>query len=75
MPVGRVRKDWRAPRSCGFGMFNLVTGVALLLASVIAGILWDMVGLQGTFLVGAAFSLLALIGLALLRDRLRNASG
>ena len=57
------------------GMFSLVTGVALLLASVIAGILWDMVGPQGTFLVGAAFAFLALIGLTLLRDRLLSASG
>jgi MFS family permease len=62
-------------RGTGFGMFNLVTGVALLLASVIAGILWDMVGPQGTFLVGATFAFLALIGLTLLRDRLLSASG
>lgn len=62
-------------RGTGFGMFNLVTGVALLLASVIAGILWDMVGPQGTFLVGATFAFLALIGLTLLHDRLRSGSG
>jgi len=62
-------------RGTGFGMFNLVTGIALLLASVIAGILWDMVGPQGTFLVGAAFALLALMGLALLRTRLGNVPG
>ncbi len=62
-------------RGTGFGMFNLVTGVGLLLASFIAGILWDMVGPQGTFLVGATFAFLALIGLTLLRDRLLSASG
>jgi MFS family permease len=59
-------------RGTGFGIFNLVTGLALLLASVIAGVLWDMVGPQGTFLVGAAFALFALIGLALLGRRLRG---
>ena len=62
-------------RGTGFGMFNLVTGVALLLASITAGILWDMVGPQGTFLTGAIFAFLALIGLTLLRDRLLSASG
>ena len=62
-------------RGTGFGMFNLVTGVALLLASITAGILWDMVGPQGTFLTGAIFAFLALIGLTLLRDRLPSASG
>ena len=59
-------------RGTGYGIFNLVTGLALLLASVIAGVLWDMVGSQGTFLVGAAFALFALIGLALLGRRLRG---
>lgn len=41
-------------RGTGFGMFNLVTGVALLVASVIAGLLWDTFGPQGTFLGGAS---------------------
>ncbi|MCR5942709.1 MFS transporter [Ochrobactrum sp. XJ1] len=50
-------------RGTAFGMFNLVTGLALLVASVIAGILWDTVGPQATFLAGAAFSALAIIGL------------
>lgn len=38
-------------RGTAFGTFNLVTGVALLAASVIAGALWDATGPQGTFLV------------------------
>lgn len=38
-------------RGTAFGTFNLVTGVALLAASVIAGALWDAAGPQGTFLV------------------------
>lgn len=54
-------------RGTAFGMFNLVTGMALLAASVIAGGLWDAVGPQGTFIAGAAFSVLTLSGLLGLR--------
>ena len=50
-------------RGTAFGMFNLVTGIATLLASVIAGALWDAVGPTGTFLASAAFTALALLGL------------
>lgn len=57
-------------RGTAFGMFNLVTGIALLIASVIAGALWDKVGPQGTFLAGAAFTVLTLIGLLPIRERL-----
>ena len=47
----------------GFGIFNLVSGVALLLASVIAGSLWSALGASATFLAGAAFAIMAAIGL------------
>lgn len=47
----------------GFGIFNLVTGSALLLASVIAGFLWSAIGPEATFLAGAAFAAVAAIGL------------
>lgn len=47
----------------GFGIFNLVSGGALLLASVIAGSLWSIYGAPATFLAGAAFATLAAIGL------------
>jgi MFS family permease len=47
-----------------FGVFNLVSGVALLLASVIAGALWSGLGAQATFLAGAAFAAVAALGLA-----------
>ena len=50
-------------RGTAYGMFNLVTGVALLAASVIAGFLWDAVGPQWTFLAGAFFALLTAAGL------------
>ena len=54
-------------RGTAFGMLNLMTGVMILLASVIAGVLWDKVGPQGTFLAGAALATLALFGLIPLR--------
>ncbi|ASY57024.1 Permeases of the major facilitator superfamily [Sinorhizobium sp. CCBAU 05631] len=50
-------------RGTAFGMFNLVTGIALLLASIIAGALWDIAGPQATFVAGAAFTLLTILGL------------
>jgi MFS family permease len=47
----------------GFGIFNLASGGALLLASVIAGLLWSSFGASATFLAGAAFAAAATIGL------------
>lgn len=57
-------------RGTAFGMFNLLTGLALLLASVIAGGLWDIGGYQTTFLAGAGFAALTLPGLLVLRAKL-----
>jgi len=48
----------------GFGIYNLVNGLALLLASVIAGSLWSLIGAQATFLAGAGFAAAAALGLA-----------
>ena len=59
-------------RGTAFGMFNLVTGVALLAASVIAGLLWDVAGPRGTFLAGATFTAMTLAGLLPLRARLTS---
>lgn len=58
-------------RGTAFGLFNLVSGVAMLLASVIAGWLWDAHGASTTFVAGAVFALLALLclGLRLLLPR------
>jgi MFS family permease len=47
-------------RGTAYGVFNLTMGLTLLLASVIAGMLWDVAGPQGTFLAGAAFTILTL---------------
>ena len=50
-------------RGTAFGLFNLVSGVAMLVASVVAGLLWDRFGAASTFQAGAAFCVLALLGL------------
>ena len=50
-------------RGTAFGLFNLVSGAAMLIASAIAGLLWDQLGPAFTFHAGAAFSLIALLGL------------
>jgi len=56
-------------RGTGYGIFNLLGGVALLVASILAGALWDSLGPKGTFLAGAIFITLALAGLAVIRRR------
>jgi MFS family permease len=56
-------------RGTAFGMFNLSGGLALLAASLLAGMLWDTFGPQMTFLAGAGFTALALLGLGLVRWR------
>ncbi|MDE2201601.1 MAG: MFS transporter [Burkholderiaceae bacterium] len=42
-------------RGTAFGVFNLASGLALLVASVLAGWLWDGFGASYTFYAGAAF--------------------
>jgi MFS family permease len=58
-------------RGTAFGMFNLLTGGALLAASVVAGILWDSIGAHGTFLSGAVLASVALLGLVAIRRPIR----
>ena len=50
-------------RGTAFGLFNLVSGAALLLASIIAGGLWSSYGPSATFLAGAGFATVAAVGL------------
>lgn len=57
----------RAPselRGSAFGLFNLATGVAMLVASLLAGLLWDRFGSSSTFLAGSGFAAIAFIGLS-----------
>ncbi|MDO9093591.1 MAG: MFS transporter [Rubrivivax sp.] len=52
-------------RGTAFGFFNLLSGLALLVSSVIAGVLWDSMGSAVTFYAGAGFAALTLLGMAL----------
>ena len=63
-----------ALRGTAFGMFNLVTGLAMLVASILAGGLWDLTGPRGTFLAGAGFTVMALLALVLVRGKIEPAA-
>jgi MFS family permease len=52
-------------RGTAFGFFNLLSGVAMLIASALAGLLWDHLGASFTFNAGAVFCVLGLAGIAL----------
>jgi MFS family permease len=49
-------------RGTAFGLFGLITGLAALVASVLAGTLWDVIGPAATFAAGAGFAVVALVG-------------
>jgi MFS family permease len=53
-------------RGSAFGLFNLATGLAMLAASVTAGLLWDGLGPAATFLAGAGFAIAAAVSLTIL---------
>lgn len=59
-------------RGTAFGIFNFLSGGALLLASLIAGALWTAFGAPVTFLAGAAFAILAALGLLAYRRKLED---
>jgi MFS family permease len=61
-------------RGTAFGIFNLVIGIALLASSFIAGVLWSAFSARVTFLSGALFALLALLGLSLFGKRSQDAT-
>jgi MFS family permease len=50
-------------RGTAFGVFNLVSGLAMLAASIVAGAVWDVIGPDGTFVAGAVFTAIALAAL------------
>ena len=54
-------------RGTAFGIFNLVTGVALLGGNLVAGLLWDHYGPSSTFFAGAGITAIALAGLVTLQ--------
>lgn len=59
----------KALRGTAFGVFHLLGGIALLVASLAAGALWQWQGATTMFLVAAGVALLALLFLAAKRDR------
>jgi MFS family permease len=46
-------------RGAAFGVFSLATGVTMLIASFLAGILWDRIGPDAPFLAGVVFTVSA----------------
>jgi MFS family permease len=56
-------------RGTAFGLLSLISGVALLAGSALAGELWDRLSPAATFWTGAGFAALALAGLVLRRAR------
>lgn len=54
-------------RATAFGVFNLITGLMLLVANTLAGVLWSALGAEATFLAGAGFALLGVVGFSLSR--------
>ena len=56
-------------RGTAFGVFNLASGLAMLAASVVAGLMWDALGPEATYWTGGAFAVLCLAGLGLRRGR------
>ena len=61
-------------RGTAFGVFNLATGVLLLLASIVAGLLWTYLAPSVTFLAGAAFTAIAMAGLLLVSPDRQSAA-
>lgn len=53
-------------KGTAFGMFNVITGLVMLVGNIGAGWLWESYGSSSTFLAGAILSAVALLSLALL---------
>lgn len=55
-------------RGTAFGFMNLATGVALLIASILAGSLWELISPTATFITGSFFAAIAIIVLLITRN-------
>ena len=56
-------------RGSAFGIFNLTSGISMLAASATAGVLWQVIGPQATFIAGAIFAALAAVGILCYRAK------
>jgi MFS family permease len=54
-------------RGSAFGIFSLATGIAMLVSSILAGLLWDIIGPRATFWAGACFALVGYTGFVIRR--------
>jgi MFS family permease len=63
-------------RGTAFGFINLVTGIALLPASLAIGFLWQQFNYQVAFIVGSLFAIAAalILLLSLVLDRVERQS-
>jgi MFS family permease len=71
-PMGRRLAADLVPdrlRATGIGWYSATVGFSQLVASIVAGILWDQVGHASVFLYGAAFSAAGIVALMLLVPR------
>ena len=48
-------------KATGFGLYHMIVGLAILPASIVAGMLWDRIGPAAPFWFGAAMSVLAML--------------
>jgi MFS family permease len=55
-------------RASSIGWYSTVVGISGLIASVVAGLLWDQVSHAAVFLYGAFFSLVATVGLVFFKS-------
>lgn len=60
-------------KGSAFGIFSLAGGSAMLLASIIAGVLWDAMGPHATFTAGAVMGSVSIGGLLLMQSRIGSA--
>lgn len=60
-------------RGTAFGVFSMVSGISILAASLIAGLLWDLYGAAMPFFAGAAVATITLLGFLMIRRRLKMA--
>ncbi|MEE8398844.1 MAG: MFS transporter [Desulfobacterales bacterium] len=59
-------------RGTAFGLFSMISGLAMLMASLFAGMLWDYFGPPAPFWAGSIFAAGSLVGFVVFRGHLTN---